>query len=328
LTDLTFDQFRRTALLAQGEFDAFLRADAKERAELLEKITGAEIYGVLSQRAFERAREAQQATTLVERRRAEIGLMSEDERAAIDADVAATEADARKSPKGAARWLMRAPVRRPFRRKQSLRRRCRRAGRIAGVWRDGAAARNALQRWRRSSRCAPRDEMRRAEETQKAAKGAADMAAGCRSSFAAQRRERAGFRGSRRLGSEMTRLRRFVKRRSTRIELAEEAKARSVAQDAASRAQAKRDERAETMERRADIEREKETALADLARLEPARALSGRWREIDDWLTKRTELSHAKRACDGALAAAFADIDPAMRRLRTLTRATRRTERL
>ena len=36
LTDLTFDQFRRTALLAQGEFDAFLRADAKERAELLE----------------------------------------------------------------------------------------------------------------------------------------------------------------------------------------------------------------------------------------------------------------------------------------------------
>ena len=93
LTDLTFDQFRRTALLAQGEFDAFLRADAKERAELLEKITGAEIYGVLSQRAFERAREAQQATTLVERRRAEIGVMSEDERAAIDADVAATEAE-------------------------------------------------------------------------------------------------------------------------------------------------------------------------------------------------------------------------------------------
>jgi len=93
LTDLTFDQFRRTALLAQGEFDAFLRADAKERAELLEKITGAEIYGVLSQRAFERAREAQQATALIESSCAQIGVMSEDERAAIDADVAATEAE-------------------------------------------------------------------------------------------------------------------------------------------------------------------------------------------------------------------------------------------
>jgi exonuclease SbcC len=63
------------------------------------------------------------------------------------------------------------------------------------------------------------------------------------------------------------------------------------------------------MERRAEIEREKETALADLARLEPARALSERWRDIDDWLTKRAEISQAKRACDGALAAAFADID-------------------
>ncbi|PPD23620.1 MAG: chromosome segregation protein SMC, partial [Methylocystis sp.] len=70
-----------------------------------------------------------------------------------------------------------------------------------------------------------------------------------------------------------------------------------------------RDERAETMKRRVEIERAKETALADLARLEPARALNERWRDIDDWLTKRAEISKAKRACDGALAAAFADID-------------------
>jgi exonuclease SbcC len=44
LTDLTFEQFRRTVLLAQGDFDAFLRADDRERADLLEKITGTEIY--------------------------------------------------------------------------------------------------------------------------------------------------------------------------------------------------------------------------------------------------------------------------------------------
>lgn len=47
-TGLTFDQFRRTALLAQGEFDAFLLSDENERAELLEMITGTEIYGRLS----------------------------------------------------------------------------------------------------------------------------------------------------------------------------------------------------------------------------------------------------------------------------------------
>ncbi|WP_027993911.1 hypothetical protein [Sinorhizobium meliloti] len=39
-TDLTFDQFRRTVLLAPGEFDAFLLAAESEGAELLKKITG------------------------------------------------------------------------------------------------------------------------------------------------------------------------------------------------------------------------------------------------------------------------------------------------
>jgi len=54
---LTFEQFRKAVLLAQGDFAAFLRAKEKERSELLEKITGAEIYSKLSRRAFERARD-------------------------------------------------------------------------------------------------------------------------------------------------------------------------------------------------------------------------------------------------------------------------------
>ncbi|MFM8647421.1 MAG: AAA family ATPase, partial [Methylocystis sp.] len=73
LTDLTFDQFRRTALLSQGDFDAFLRADARERAELLEKITGVEIYAKISQRVFEEAREAQARVHVLENKRAEVG---------------------------------------------------------------------------------------------------------------------------------------------------------------------------------------------------------------------------------------------------------------
>ncbi len=52
-TDLTFDQFRRTVLLAQGEFDAFLLAAESERAELLEKITGTEIYAAISVRVHD-----------------------------------------------------------------------------------------------------------------------------------------------------------------------------------------------------------------------------------------------------------------------------------
>ena len=51
---LSFDQFRKAVLLAQGDFAAFLRAKDKERSELLEKITGAEIYSKLSVKAWER----------------------------------------------------------------------------------------------------------------------------------------------------------------------------------------------------------------------------------------------------------------------------------
>jgi exonuclease SbcC len=51
--DLTYEQFRRTVLLAQGEFDTFLLAAESERAELLEKITGTEIYGAISVRVHE-----------------------------------------------------------------------------------------------------------------------------------------------------------------------------------------------------------------------------------------------------------------------------------
>lgn len=56
LIDLNFDQFRRSVLLAQGDFAAFLKAKKDERSSLLERITGTELYSELSIAAFERAR--------------------------------------------------------------------------------------------------------------------------------------------------------------------------------------------------------------------------------------------------------------------------------
>ena len=52
-----------------------------------------------------------------------------------------------------------------------------------------------------------------------------------------------------------------------------------------------------------------EVARADLKRLAPAQGLSERWSEIDDWLTKRAELSQAKRDVERALAGAAADLN-------------------
>lgn len=54
VTDLDFDRFCRSVLLSQGDFAAFLKAGEKERSELLERITGTEIYSQISKAAFER----------------------------------------------------------------------------------------------------------------------------------------------------------------------------------------------------------------------------------------------------------------------------------
>lgn len=54
VTGLDFDRFCRSVLLSQGDFAAFLKANEKERSELLERITGAEIYSQLSVAAFEK----------------------------------------------------------------------------------------------------------------------------------------------------------------------------------------------------------------------------------------------------------------------------------
>ncbi len=85
LTDLTYDQFRRTVVLAQGEFDAFLRADERERADLLEKITGTEIYARLSVAAFEAAKTAREALLRARERRDAVGLLAPEVRAEKEA---------------------------------------------------------------------------------------------------------------------------------------------------------------------------------------------------------------------------------------------------
>ncbi|MEN0616327.1 exonuclease subunit SbcC [Klebsiella indica] len=54
LTGLDYGRFTRSMLLSQGQFAAFLNAKPKERAELLEELTGTEIYGQISALVFEK----------------------------------------------------------------------------------------------------------------------------------------------------------------------------------------------------------------------------------------------------------------------------------
>lgn len=107
---LSFDQFRRSALLAQGEFAAFLKADASERAELLERMTGTEVYSRLSMAAHEKNKAEQESLAKRAQGLAAIALMPEAERAAAaaalgeESRVRQTVEALLKDAEGAAAW--------------------------------------------------------------------------------------------------------------------------------------------------------------------------------------------------------------------------------
>ncbi|MGN1354827.1 MAG: AAA family ATPase [Alloprevotella sp.] len=57
---LDYTQFTRTVMLAQNSFATFLRAKKSEKSALLEKLTGTEIYGLVSQKIYSLTAEATQ----------------------------------------------------------------------------------------------------------------------------------------------------------------------------------------------------------------------------------------------------------------------------
>lgn len=77
---LSFEQFTRAVLLAQNEFSAFLKASDDKRAELLQTLTGTDLFADLSRRAYQRAKAAEQASTSVRERLAALKILSTEER--------------------------------------------------------------------------------------------------------------------------------------------------------------------------------------------------------------------------------------------------------
>jgi len=66
ITGLNFSRFTKSMMLSQGEFAAFLNADDKERSELLEELTGTEIYSEISKQVFEQHKDKQKALHLLQ----------------------------------------------------------------------------------------------------------------------------------------------------------------------------------------------------------------------------------------------------------------------
>ncbi|PHV01595.1 exonuclease subunit SbcC [Iodobacter sp. BJB302] len=83
LTGLDFGRFTKSMLLAQGGFAAFLNAAANERAELLEELTGTDIYGQISQSVFEQTRSSKQALDQLRAKASGVELLSEEQRSGL-----------------------------------------------------------------------------------------------------------------------------------------------------------------------------------------------------------------------------------------------------
>jgi len=79
LTGLDYGRFTRSMLLSQGQFAAFLNAKPSDRAELLEELTGTEIYGQISARVFEKHKAARTALGMYEAQAAGVVVLSEEQ---------------------------------------------------------------------------------------------------------------------------------------------------------------------------------------------------------------------------------------------------------
>ncbi|MFJ3484319.1 AAA family ATPase [Pseudomonas sp. NPDC090202] len=80
---LNFEQFTRAVMLAQSEFSAFLKADDRERSELLEKLTDTAIYSQLGRRAYSKSKEAEEALKALNAQAGNLTPLSEEQRAEL-----------------------------------------------------------------------------------------------------------------------------------------------------------------------------------------------------------------------------------------------------
>ncbi|WP_199610002.1 AAA family ATPase [Flocculibacter collagenilyticus] len=95
LTGLDFSRFTKSMMLSQGKFAEFLNASDNDRAELLEELTGTEIYSQISKAAFERAKEEKNNLAILQAKLEGVALLSAEEEAELTTRLAALSEQAR-----------------------------------------------------------------------------------------------------------------------------------------------------------------------------------------------------------------------------------------
>ncbi|MBU6159180.1 MAG: AAA family ATPase [Bacteroidetes bacterium] len=84
---LTFEQFTKVIMLAQGSFAAFLQANKNDKGELLEQITGTEIYGQISEAVFNRHKDENEKLALINSELKGINILSAEEISQLEEDI-------------------------------------------------------------------------------------------------------------------------------------------------------------------------------------------------------------------------------------------------
>lgn len=102
LIGLTFEQFTRSVLLAQNDFSTFLKAEQGEKASLLEKLTGTELYSAISRQIFERNARAKEVFDLIQTRIQGIELLTDEEENDLRTRLAGTEKELQRVEKAKA----------------------------------------------------------------------------------------------------------------------------------------------------------------------------------------------------------------------------------
>jgi exonuclease SbcC len=90
---LDYDQFVRSVMLTQGQFARFLSSKTSERAAILEKVTGTEVYSEISKAAFERHKEARSVFERLTESRQYARPLPDDERSELTGQIASIQQD-------------------------------------------------------------------------------------------------------------------------------------------------------------------------------------------------------------------------------------------
>jgi len=103
-TGMSFDQFTRSMLLAQGGFDAFLEAPIEERSQILAQITGTEIYTQISIKVHELRAAMRGELDLLRAANGSIQVLDEVDKLALNEQIGVQESLRKGASKRKAEW--------------------------------------------------------------------------------------------------------------------------------------------------------------------------------------------------------------------------------